>query len=86
MIIKAYAILDVKAGAYGTPFFSVNDQVALRSFGNLANDKGTSIGMNPEDFHLHQIGVFDDQTGEFAPGQVQSLAMAASLVRKEGGK
>lgn len=59
MKLKVYSIFDVKAGTYGTPFFSVNDAIARRSFEDLAKDSNSTVSRHPEDYSLYQIGEFD---------------------------
>ncbi len=67
MIQNAYSIKDAKANVFSAPFFSINDQVALRSFEQAKNDSNTTIHKNPEDFSLYRLSTFDDQSGELHP-------------------
>lgn len=64
-----YAIYDDAAGAFMTPFFVQNDQVAKRSFKDACLTEGSAMYMNRADFTLHTIGVFDSVTGEITPVQ-----------------
>lgn len=63
MKTKVFAIYDHKASVYGTPFFMVNHAMAVRAFGDLAEDERTTVGKHPEDFTLYQVGEFDDGSG-----------------------
>lgn len=63
MIIKAFAIFDVKSDSFSTPFFKSASGQAVRDFADLANDKNTTVGRHPEDFKLCEVGCFDDSTG-----------------------
>lgn len=65
MKIKVYSIYDSKSQVYNTPFFQVNEQVALRTSVNLVCDPKTAVSRNPEDFTLFEIGEYDDGTGTF---------------------
>ncbi len=65
MVKNIYVIYDSKAGLYNTPFFMVNDQVALRSFTDLSQDKSTDVGRHPEDFTLFKVGLYDDVIADF---------------------
>lgn len=64
MVKNIYVIYDSKAGLYNTPFFMLNDAVALRSFTDLAQDKSTDVGRHPEDFTLYKIGLYDDVSAD----------------------
>lgn len=63
MQLKAYTIYDRKSGIYHSPFFAVSDGSAVRSFSDLANDPGTTVGRHPNDYVLYRAGGFDDQSG-----------------------
>jgi len=63
MKLKAFAVYDVKTGAYMRPFFSPARGMAVREFGDIAIDKSHPIGKHPEDYSLFEIGSFDDQNG-----------------------
>lgn len=78
------AIYDVKAHAFLTPFFQMNLQIAVRSFGDVANDPGSVVCRNPEDFILYHLGNWDDGDGQLEqfPKPLQ-LGMAINF--KKGG-
>lgn len=63
MVLKIVCVWDRKAGVYQYPmgFRTIID--AARAFGMSAVDKSTSLGRNPEDFELHELGTLDDETG-----------------------
>lgn len=63
MINKVYAILDTKAGFFGTPFFAVNDSVASRQFVTLGNDINSMVNKYPDDYQLYSLGEYDDNSG-----------------------
>lgn len=66
MILKAFALLDTKVSAFHTPFFMAHVGHAIRACGELGADLSTTIGRHPADFHLYEIGSFDDATGRFS--------------------
>lgn len=79
-----YSIWDEKAKAYATPFFSANEQTALRAFAHVCNDPGTLINQNPGDFKLYQIGDFDMNDGELiACDKPKFVEHASSVIVKE---
>lgn len=62
MIYKMYVVYDCKVEAYITPFFMRANGEAMRAFTELANDKSKSVGANPEDFTLFEVGTYDDSS------------------------
>lgn len=67
MIVKAFAVFDIKTAAFGQPFFSATRASAQRSFLGACQDKQTMLGTHPEDFQLFDLGGFDDQSGMLIP-------------------
>lgn len=65
MILRMFAIYDVKADAYLQPFFLPAVGLALRAFEELVADQNQPIGRHPTDFSLFHFGHFDDGTGKF---------------------
>lgn len=66
MILRVYAVRDLKAQAFLSPFFCPTIGVALRSFAEVANDTKTSIGKYPSDYELFELGLYDDNTGRIS--------------------
>lgn len=64
-MLHVFSVLDTKAGAYNTPFFSRSLGEAERSFDMLRSDTSTVPGKYPAEFVLVQLGQFDDQSGTF---------------------
>ena len=81
-MLNVFSIKDSKADAYMTPFFMMNDQLALRAFSDLANDKSHPVGQHPEDYHLCRIGAFDERTGELGGDMPPVVLSSASSVVK----
>lgn len=65
MIKFLYSVYDSKARAYGNPFVSVRQELAVRDFTTAVRDKDTNLSKYPEDFTLVEIGEFDDETCVF---------------------
>ncbi|WNK12698.1 MAG: nonstructural protein [Microvirus sp.] len=63
MILKMYSVYDNKAQAYLAPFCCVNNMVALRMFGDSAGDANHMFNRHPLDYHLFEMGEFDDVSG-----------------------
>lgn len=63
MFIRMYSIFDRVSQIYSEPFSAPNNAAALRAFSNAQNIPDTALFMNPADFQLHFLGVFDNATG-----------------------
>lgn len=63
MMLKAFALLDTKTGAYGVPFFMAHVGQAVRACMDLGQDMNTTVGRHPADYALVEVGTFDDATG-----------------------
>lgn len=62
------AVFDVLAGAYvGAPIGAPTRGVGERSFTDEVNRPDSNIGQHPDDFELHEVGVFNVLTGEIVP-------------------
>jgi len=60
-----FAIYDRAADVYNVPFFLQHAAIAKRAFSNSIIDGKNELHKNPEDYALHELGSFDDSTGEF---------------------
>lgn len=69
MLMKIFALYDLKSGAHGTPFFMHHVGEAVRACIDLGSDLNTTVGRHPADFALHELGTFDTDTGLLAPMQ-----------------
>lgn len=76
------AVLDSKAGAFGTPFFVPNRAFGIRSFVSAVHDKELVIGQHPEDFSLFVIGEFREDSGELVPCVPENLGVGSSFLRE----
>lgn len=79
MKLKAYAVRDLKAGAYSVPFFSLNDNTALRTATDWANDTNHPFGKHPEDYELFSLGTYDDETALLTPDELVFTAHLNAL-------
>lgn len=74
-----YAIKDNKSGKFDRPFPMINDQVAIRGFKTIVNDKNTEPGKYPEDFELYKVGEMSEDTGVVV-SDVVFLVVGSNLV------
>lgn len=85
MNLCVFALYDVKASFFSAPMFFAHRGMAIRAVIELGSDLSTMVGRHPADYHLYELGLFDDQTGSFqvAPplslGPVLSFLPAASV-------
>lgn len=83
MIVKIFAILDLKAQAFSQPFFASTTEVGQRMFGSLVNDGQSGPFKYPDDFTLFELGSFNDGSGEIDPlDKLVNLGMAISYKEK----
>lgn len=80
MILKAFALLDMKTGAFATPFFMHHEQQAIRAIVEVAQDLSTTVGKYPSDFALCRIGSFNDQSGVFSAETLENLGTVAGFL------
>lgn len=60
-----YVIWDACAQIYNTPFYLLNDQVALRAAKDMLKQTNNQIAENPQDFIMFRCGTYNDETAEF---------------------
>lgn len=87
LVQSVYSVRDLKGETYSLPFFAVNDRVAMRMFGDACADRGTPVGLHPEDYLLFRVGVWNADNGALAgtesPIPVWSGVEAAKAARME---
>lgn len=82
MLLRAYSVFDSKAKAFIPPFFLQNDAMAVREFTNAVNDPGHKFHVNAEDYSLHSVAGFDDETGMIKAGMHPVLLVTALQVKR----
>lgn len=63
---KMFVARDDKAEAFGEPFFAPATGIAIRSFTDEANGRGSqrsAVAAHPEDFSLFELGTYEASTG-----------------------
>lgn len=78
MILKVFAVRDMKAEAFLQPFFSPSVGSALRAFSDAVNDKQCPFNKHPGDYVLYEIGSYDDSTAELGALPVVKMFSAGS--------
>lgn len=78
-----YAIYDNLGQQYMTPILFDNDQMAIRWFKGVVNNKeNDTIFNNPADYELHKIGTFDFMTG-YMEGESSKLVVGKAVKNGE---
>lgn len=68
------AVFDVLAGAYvGSPIGAPTRGVGERSFTDEVNKSGSQFNSHPDDYELHEVGVFDVSTGVIVPSEPRPI-------------
>lgn len=68
-----FTIYDSKAEAYLPPFVMHQEGMAIRVFSDCVNDTKHQFGLNPQDYTLFRIGMFNDLKGRVDSGAPISL-------------
>lgn len=63
MIQKIFSVYDKAAQAYLPPFFMPARGQAIRAFSDMVNSSDNQFGKHPEDYQLHELGEFNDDSG-----------------------
>lgn len=63
MILKAFAVLDSKAGAFLAPVFMPATGMMVRAFSDAVNSDQHDFSRHPEDYRLGCIGSFNTDSG-----------------------
>lgn len=77
MILRVFAVRDVKTEVYSSPMFFVTNGVALRSFADEVQNAKSELARHAEDFSLWLIGSYDDQKGALMPLDLPVLVAEA---------
>ena len=85
MKISLFSLFDTVANQFGSPFAAVNAESALRScVSESKNPASGPLHSHPHDFRVFFLGVFDNESGEFAPAGVpQFVGNVAVLLTQE---
>lgn len=76
-----FSVHDSKGETYNTPMFLPAKGMAVRAFGDQANDPGSEINKHPEDYTLFCIGEYETDTGLLVPLKTpQSLGVAIEFL------
>lgn len=84
MIKNLYSIKDRLQG-FMSPFYDVNDEIAMRNFDSAAQ-KNDIIWFNPDEFSLYRLGSYNDESGLLVSEPTPVFLMQAIDHKKDGEK
>lgn len=79
-MLKAFAVFDSKAAAFGMPVFQDTRGLALRSFADACANSRSPMFAHPEDYSLYEIGTYDPNTGKMVGVVPPEVLVSASSV------
>ena len=80
--MKIFAMYDTKANFYLQPFPETSTIAALRGFEVAVNEGKSTFNRFPDDFCLHELADFDQQTGVITVHAVpQNLGSARTVLK-----
>lgn len=82
MLYVMFSVYDKAVGVYGRPMFLRSEGEAVRVFQDEVNRRADDnmLSKHPQDYSLHRVGTWDDDTGEPIQEHPKRLAEATSLV------
>jgi len=83
MIFKIFTVYDDKTQAYLKPFFASTKGEAMRIFGDACNDPASVFFKHPADYHLSEIGDYNDENAKIIPAKPVNLGSALGFLPQE---
>lgn len=78
------SIKDRAIDAFSRPFATPTIGAAVRAFSDAINDPTQEMNKHPDDYDLHELGDFDDSTGEiFMTGPIQVAIGKQFIIKKD---
>lgn len=59
----AFSVYDIVSQRYSSPYFCINREEYLRSFGDMIAQGNSPYNLHPDDYILHEVGAFDLSQG-----------------------
>lgn len=77
------AVHDRQLAAFMRPFVAQTTGQAIRSFRDEVNRQGSEMNQHPEDYTLHKLGYWDEETGSIEPlKDKEQIAIASNLIER----
>jgi hypothetical protein len=82
MILKIFAIFDMKGSYYLPPFFLKSNGEAIRAFADMVNTDGHQLNKHSADYVLFEIGIFNEENGHIIPSSAPiNLGVGVEFLR-----
>lgn len=77
-------VRDSAMASFATPVCVPTIAMAHRSFADEVNNpqEGNALHKHPEDYELHCVAVFDEETGKFTNNEDQTLVVRGKDVKQ----
>ncbi len=79
---KVFSIFDSAAEAYLPPFVLPTAGMAVRVFTDCCNSEKHQFGVNPADYTLFELGVFDDASALFDCSPGMKVVNGLEVIRR----
>lgn len=83
MIHNVFSIYDEKAQAFLPPFVLPKTAMAVRTFSDCVNSSDHQFSLHPQDYTLFNLGIWDDETGEYTIDQKKALHNGVELIERQ---
>ena len=84
MEVNIYAVFDLKAKAYLSPFSAATDGLAVRQVQDLVRQPNSIFNAHCEDFTLYRVGQFLDHTGQLVAQNEPAFIVSLLALKEEG--
>jgi hypothetical protein len=83
-----FAVKDTQVTSFAQPFYMQSKGAAIRGFMDAVNQPSQqqqpdNLKLHPEDFNLHHLGEWDDETGTFTNEPDQPVIMRGRDAKRE---
>jgi len=82
MKFRIYSVFDDKAECFMPPFNQSTEGIALRVFSDACRQPDHPFQLNTADYHLYDLGEYDDQTGKIICNKAPRLVLSGEEVVK----
>lgn len=90
MRLGVFVLKDAALDEFIRPFFTHNQNHAIRMFFDIVNDPHSEMGKHPEDFTLYELGAWETTDGKFEqlpqPKRLSRGSDHKALPRKTNGE
>lgn len=74
-----FSVFDSKTVLYSPPMLAHSRGEAVRLFLEAASDPRSMLAKHPDDFSVHELATFDDNSGKFENLPIYNIGTVSSL-------